>query len=496
MAEEQKTKHIEMNWEVDENDLHRTEEMYRQWVPSFFGTERKLILPLIRILRIGQQNNKPRLLLDLVDIFSRERIRHYTKQEKVLSIKEWVNTDKYVASIIKGKQSKQPPKQLIQEAMESFFKRSHAKIRFHSFEKINDVLEPFALYVQEAVNFIQFLLKDIPPVIPPFQIDLMIIPAAIVKEIESDDESEEDDSDNDDNDEKKDASIMSDNFDVKDCLIKSKCIFQEQILKQDSPRMSFMDVYKQFQLNHKKDNSLHKKRICIIADRRQNKIKDANDILYIYVPPKGNEISGNVPETFIQTSSECVLPRPQSDDPITSRTADSGFFMLSFHVVQQDVIKCYLYQRHQICRFFPSDIMNLWPCLFQMENDKNKGYDKGNFNDLLKTLVISDCEFDKVYTSNELVRNVNDNDKSLIGLINWLKNHESTVKYPLHYKVFEDTLQKQFDDDDLNVNDIVDDLEDEDNSTFISAMKNDANCSSNYKQYVQELITALNSYKQ
>ena len=124
--------------------------------------------------------------------------------------------------------------------------------------------------------------------------------------------------------------------------------------------------YNQFKREKVKQfkNYPHNKRFCVIADRRHKSYipglghLDRNeDKIYMYHPPKGNEIpNDHLSEKFMQLSYDCVLPKSEKCGDVNARTASSKFFMLSFHVEAADEIRCYLYQRGQISRFYPKVI--------------------------------------------------------------------------------------------------------------------------------------------
>eukprot|EP00483_Globobulimina_turgida_P000346 UN00346 len=311
-------------------------------------------------------------------------------------------------------------------AISTFYARFNRKIQFHNIDKINDLLEPFALYVDAALDFIQQLFNK-HNVIPPFQIDLMIIPQHIKNDNGSSTEEEDEEDSEGDNDDD------TDNFNVLNSLSKTKnCFFVQHKTKETDKRGVFIDLYKQYLLKagiKPFKNYPHQKRFCIVADRRKDQpetmdddIKEENvddekeeiqklnptqigDMLYMYHPPKGyNILKDHLPEQFIQTSSECVLPDPKGGNPVTSQNGDCRFFMLSFHIEQKDEIQCYLYQRSQICRFFPSDILDVWPCLFEQHSD-NKAFIKTQSdvdnadNFVLNSLVIYDQAFDSLQSN-------------------------------------------------------------------------------------------------
>ncbi len=123
----------------------------------------------------------------------------------------------------------------------------------------------------------------------------------------------------------------------------------------------------------------HRKRLCIIVDRRvpKNEVNnetETNNEIYLYEPPVFNEIPSNyVREWYVESSYKCIIPR--RSDNITSKTTLSGWINLfSFHIEQDDEIKSYFYREGQMVRFMPNDIKNLFTHLFDLNRFQNKMY--------------------------------------------------------------------------------------------------------------------------
>eukprot|EP01084_Bolivina_argentea_P311079 538415_1 len=290
------------------------------------------------------------------------------------------------------------------------------------------------------------------------------------------------------------------------------------------------------------------KRFITVVDRRRKKhenktfLLDSDEVIFFEPPSNCNTFPVNrSPLWGFDSSRTCIIPNIGYDNgiheteiqtQIHSKCSCNGKLMvLSFHVESSEEIKCYCYINGQVTRFFAKDILDVLP-LFFIENKQNKEFvqsktAKKSVKYVREKLIDLPFEsFYQEYTTRismnnkhknkqsqnniHISENIDDNDskynpqqydKTLTGLINWLKKHECSLKYPLHYKIFEDGLNEQFDEStELDMDDIIEELEsintdDEDDCEYISAMKNDDNCRSNYVQYVQELIKALNSYK-
>lgn len=134
---------------------------------------------------------------------------------------------------------------------------------------------------------------------------------------------------------------------------------------------------------------------------RQEEKQDAEfaDMIYLYEPPMtGTENVKDIPATvvnpewYIQATRECVLPNtkysdpnadmtglehlPANDKPIGSKSHCQGqLLVFSFHVRAPDVIKIYLHWNTQIMRFFPSDILDVFPFLFSRDDEDGRNND-------------------------------------------------------------------------------------------------------------------------
>ena len=388
---------------------------------------------MFKVLTEGRKIGKP-LLLYIVDSYTRARIEYY-KQSKnknsnvndnvnqsendndkdhdneedddgILSINKWLKTNKQLIAITNNNQQNM---ELLQGAIQTFYARINSAIKFQPREKIQDEIEPFAKYIQDALKLIKTVLKgggqgsdsdpdNIDRAIPPFQVkhkiksilpvfilhctcfcflffvfkkvDLWIIPNDTY-----DMDQEEDDDDSDDEDDDDEESKGGDSYDIEASLSgiphhqyqfrEGRRWYEDWKKLKNNPALK---GYKEYP---------HNRRFCIIADRRnkpktfsvqlepvKKKLRQMadysrnDDQIYIYHPPKGNEIpNDHLSEKFMQLSNECLLPKSTKCDAVNAKTASSKLFLLSFHVEAADEIRCYLYQRGQISRFYPKVCM-------------------------------------------------------------------------------------------------------------------------------------------
>ena len=170
------------------------------------------------------------------------------------------------------------------------------------------------------------------------------------------------------------------------------------------------------------------RRFNMILDRREDKQKKGNDDdkeneeetnmddFYMFSAADDcnkfdyNNDGGHVPEVFIGNSKKSTLPKKgykdQKEDLIKRQytfSASEGMngknFILSFHVQAVDNIKCYVYHNGTSIRFFPEDMVNVWPKWFNMTTDKNKDFisQKEKLLDRLKNVKIRDDAFEQWY---------------------------------------------------------------------------------------------------
>eukprot|EP01083_Nonionella_stella_P039060 106223_1 len=379
---------IDWNIDTEDKDYIATKELYAKQCPGLMHTEPQTAM--FKVLTAGQKIGRP-LLLFLCDSYNRYRIQQFKKQQllqlqnknarvKILSIQQWIKTDPTIQKITNSNPKRE---RLLKSAMDTFYSRFNSPIRFGSIERINDCIRPFALYVEEVLYLIQqLLLQKIGDAGPPFQIDIWIIPKAIANKEEKEDESEDDEAD--------DESKTSDEYDIDKSLDTHKLPYVTHCRKEsDRTRVFYDNLYAKFkQVDGMKDEKDYprNKRFCIIADRRTHDQEDmrsqVGDTLYMYQTAKGKDVpNDHLYEKYIQNSAECVLPSSDHCDEVTAKTGSSKYFMLSFHVDAEDEIRCYLYHKSQFVRFYPHDILDVWPCFFvQSANNEQFVKDQRNEN--------------------------------------------------------------------------------------------------------------------
>ena len=249
-------------------------------------------------------------------------------------------------------------------------------------------------------------------------------------------EEEEDDDDDsvDDDDEKDDGNKASDIGDIADILNSEKLLYLDRDIKRSEEkgrnertiRSEYEKYLRKFKDSIKDENAPRFRRINMILDRRNNlneddqKINDPNQVVnkfYTFNPPDNcnsfdyNEYGGHVPEIFIANSKTSTLPHKGYRESIMSQKAsqqnftfnateqlEGRNFILSFHVQAIDEVKAYVYYNGTICRFYPNDMVYVWPNYFK-PTEKNKQFAKNKASLLneLKNLTIRDDRFQHWY---------------------------------------------------------------------------------------------------
>ena len=226
---------------------------------------------------------------------------------------------------------------------------------------------------------------------------------------DDDDDSNSDEGDNEDDKKTDDYDPYKVIKDIKTKLESLNVVYEYMYLEDGFRPRIFYDLFKNLRHKMEKSNGRingrndtvnnfampHKNRICFVVDRRKGG-KSKNE-LFIYKPTLNGDVpNGNVPEWYFQSSFSQIIPGKQQIDTISAKTPGKGYvFCLSFHVEQRDSIKCYLYTRSQMVRFFPTDISSLLPEYFVEENENQIFVEKEKrTGSKAKTINLKDIQFD------------------------------------------------------------------------------------------------------
>lgn len=118
--------------------------------------------------------------------------------------------------------------------------------------------------------------------------------------------------------------------------------------------------------------------------------------------------NGHVIEWYFNATKSCLIPGKEYNcgkgEKLTtlngSSKTDGQLLTFSFHVESLDEIKCYLYYNGCISRFYPQDIIEIFPNLFDMEYDNNQSFiNSDKIKEIAKKIVLSDLHFETFYKS-------------------------------------------------------------------------------------------------
>eukprot|EP01084_Bolivina_argentea_P235609 396427_1 len=110
--------------------------------------------------------------------------------------------------------------------------------------------------------------------------------------------------------------------------------------------------------------------------------------------------------------------------------------------------------------------------------------------------------FDKVICA-EKMENVNSKvriniipNKPLSTMIDWLKRHKKWNEYKQHFEIFEQIVLDIFvDDNEFEIEQVLEELLDEENSEIVQGIKDDNECEINYTIYIEELKKLITIYE-
>lgn len=166
----------------------------------------------------------------------------------------------------------------------------------------------------------------------------------------------------------------------------------------------YRDALKKFKEKYRDDllrSYPHQNRFIVMVDTREEACRD---IMYLYEPPSNcRDIPIDaVPEYGLSASRTCLLPNigykafdaehaklngDQNDKNKKVQNANVSIashckgqlLTLSFQVIQKNEIRIYLYWSGQMIRFYPSDMKDILPRIFNMgwNNEENRSFLNG-----------------------------------------------------------------------------------------------------------------------
>ncbi len=371
-------------------------------------------------------------LLSLVDSYTRDRIDYKFIQKPARDLKEedWIQCKKRVTQL-NNKLNKHLD---LKSAIARYQQRIAPQFTFDPPYLINDSLKECAVYIVAFGNFVNQLMTA-QKSLPPFMIDFMLALSPNIKTC-ADKMNESNHNLSDDHNEQKDKGMHLNNIDrYKDCigdiisdLNDTKCLYHKTNIKQQidvdagmEPILIlrtklFQNALREFSTTLSKNghNTMsypQHERFCVVVDRRKrteteykNEFEHGNqsDDLLIFQPPNdcNSFPKGSYPpEIYFERSKQCLLPKVQKTQRITSRCAASGQLLtFSFHVRARDNIKCYLLWNGQSMRFYPSDIVHVLAKIFVDDQYGNDEFISGKeAKSLSSQMNINDSQFERFY---------------------------------------------------------------------------------------------------
>eukprot|EP01083_Nonionella_stella_P071763 192963_1 len=390
---------------LKKEDLKNILDKYEQQCPVFVDSDWNRDGGLLQILAIGDRHQFD-YMLHLVDDYSRWRIK--VKDNKTIkgTTQEWCEWEGH-AHFSKFEKMTIDYNARAKCAVDGFNHRACNMLQLDPMSKIDDDLARIIYYIEDAANWIGNLIHDKsrfnPKGLCPFQVDFCIASGAPIKDenlVEKGLEAIKTNRNKPDVEHKfSDDEEETDDFidyvgnieeNLKNRKIKyAKCKYSEVDDQKETRVLG--ELYNRFlkdnDLRANDENTfqyLHKKRLIAMVDRRTSKDDPkARDDIYMFESPLGGRRIPDdaVPEWYINSSATCLIPgqRPQ-DDLGAKHHFKGGLLTLSFHVKQENEIKCYLFWNGQMIRFMPNDIKTVLPCIINMKNDPD--YIKENKTEL------------------------------------------------------------------------------------------------------------------
>eukprot|EP01083_Nonionella_stella_P019174 53300_1 len=379
---------------LTKKDLEDIRTTYKTQCPALWNNDWEMDEGLLTILSVGKKLEFD-YLLHLVDAYNRHRIRNINNDDwKDCTEQQWCDQNAHIATMqnrkIQVKGQSKTYKEVVKGAMTSFSHRVCNKLHLPPMQQINDSLESVVYYVDSALRFIASSIQNAKKYsrgIVPFQVDFCITSGNAL---------------NANGDEHSVGDIQKQIDELKEEVKHSRDTWNPA---EEGPRPArvFQKLYQIIKSTEKETEEqqyeyLHRKRLIVTIDRRVSKNdekedtedesnEDTEDDIWMYEPPNATDIPRNaVPESYINSSVTCLIP-PQRG---AKDHFNGDLLTFSFHVKEEDQIKCYLFYCGLVIRFLPEDIKTVLPKIFNMEYPGNQEFVDG------KTEKHSDDKVDDV----------------------------------------------------------------------------------------------------
>ena len=388
----------------DDDEYKKIKEMYQSTIPALEKESQQG--SLFNILALGYKHDIP-LLQWFLDSYTRDRILAWHETKTLLTITEWAKK-KNISSLL----TKVGLKRLdLIHGLQTWGTRIFPTMQFQPNVMIEDSIERICEIATDAAKFIKWMIGEGDEIhLFPFQIDVTIIPNRVTEiqgdGVDGDEDDSEDDSDDEDADppdvnQTNENQTSEEKTDLGNLRIdgideKQKCSLLRSG-KEQNARIIFDHLYKKFKDEHRHKHKKEEKidmdkknengdgngdgdgdnnenegkyipdlrRMCVIADRRgvyDESMKKPKETKWFFFSPNQEskfpthnmfrEWSFHASKSYIYSK---ITPEKTTKDKkiVSAATAAGGYlFVLSFHVFAKDDVKCYLYNRGGMIRFY------------------------------------------------------------------------------------------------------------------------------------------------
>ena len=369
---------------------------------------------------IGFNHHNYNFLLWFMDAYQRDKVVWYhTKakaMQRVLDIKSWVHDNEVIKKHLAPKGI---TPEFLSNAVRGNMRHFRNTLIMNTSAKIYDDISMVSRYIICFTEFIQLYLLKEKKATMPFQVDCVIAVKGCKRYIHTLCEDTNERKEHEDA-EFEDADCIGN---VVEKLCAENCIYvadRVEHVEQVSLRMKTMfEEFHRILIETKNCDDIYpeNRRFCFFVDRRG----DGNsDELIVYSPPDDVNIipEDHIPQSMFVMSGACLIPHKgyaeskQDDFEFDPRQQEEANFTIdtqsnsrgqvltfSFHVESADEVRCYLNWYGQSLRFYPQDIVDVLPVIFDerfsAKNVEFKDSDKAKR--MVNGVLIRDKFFEHFY---------------------------------------------------------------------------------------------------
>ena len=372
----------------------------------------------ITIFSVGYNHGNYNFLLYIMDSFQREKIFQFIENNKQIDIKQWIETNK----ILKNEKKIKVNTQFLCCALRGNIRHYRKTLILYPEVKIYDDIIIISKYIISFSQFVYKYLLKYKGYTTPISIDCMI---AVY-----DCKRYENISDN--NNKQHNATMSEDlNFDkrnnignIKNKLTAEHCVWVSDLIEDPSQindKIGFcFEKFKQ-RMHQTRNCDKHyptNRRFCIFIDRRKGHNNLGFDEIIIYSPPNNCNIipKNHIPQSISVMSNECLIPyigynQGEIKNPTpyninkhvfskisTDTHCQGGLLTFCFHCESVEEIRLYMYWYGQSLRFYPQDINDILPIIFDKNYKLNKNFkDSIHAKSMINGIFINDKYFEHFY---------------------------------------------------------------------------------------------------